>query len=237
MTNNYRIRFGTVGWQHPQWHGGFYPEDLPEEWLLPFYGNEFPVVAVPMSAWDAAPATLTASWRDNSDAHFRFVFEWAWQGGADLRAFCQRLAPLRAQTLGILLQVPWSVSAAADELRATLSEIATELPVSLEWRDADGQVLLTPDLGLASCQALHTIYNVNSCWHGVEDNPAAFFADSALALTKLLDPSLPPRALRQVLELCSAQIQYHRDTVVLFTGQPPPLQKVRDAMVMLELLA
>ena len=36
-------------WEHPAWNQEFYPDDLPEDWRLSYYANEFPVVLVPVS--------------------------------------------------------------------------------------------------------------------------------------------------------------------------------------------
>ena len=40
------ITVGSYGWRHPHWRGSFYPEDLPEDWQLSYYSNEFSVVMV-----------------------------------------------------------------------------------------------------------------------------------------------------------------------------------------------
>lgn len=45
------LQIGTVGWQHREWQGGFYPEDMPEEWQLDYYSNAFKVVLVPEEEW------------------------------------------------------------------------------------------------------------------------------------------------------------------------------------------
>ena len=238
MTNQYRIRFGTVGWQHAQWHGDFYPDDLPEDWTLPFYGNEFPVVAVPASAWSDEPSEQIEEWLDNSDVHFRFVFEWSWQNAADLRAFCQRLQPIQAKTLGIVLQVPWSACCAPGELTSTLIAIIADMPICLEIIDDEGVTPMTSvDFDNAAFKDLLASTKVSCCWHGVETNHAQFFRDSQFAITKIDHNQFDARQIRQVLEVCSAYIQSHEHMVVLFTGEPPALQKVREAMLMLELLA
>jgi hypothetical protein len=78
---------------------------------------------------------------------------------------------------------------------------------------------------------------VGCCWHGIEAGVEKFFASRELAMTKLSSDGLDGQQLRYVLEVCSAQIQLHDAMVVLFTGTPPALKPVRDAMVMLELLA
>lgn len=237
MTHDYRIHFGTVGWQHSQWLGAFYPEDLPEDWWLPFYGNEFPIVAVPASSWSADPEEQIDEWLDNSDEHFGFIFEWSWTTSDDLRKFCQLLEPIKEKTKGLLLQVPWSVCSQKNVLAVVLNEISGHFAICIELMADDG---ITPETSIdfnnTHFNTLLSKTQVSCCWHGTEADQEKFFSGK-LALTKIIDTSAGPKHLRQVLEICSAQVQSHETTVILFTGEPPPLQKVRDAMVMLELLA
>jgi len=43
---------GARGWLHERWLESFYPEDIPEEWRLGFYANEFNTLLVPWSEWE-----------------------------------------------------------------------------------------------------------------------------------------------------------------------------------------
>ena len=60
------------GWEHAFWSGGFYPEDLPDEWRLTYYANEFGGVLVPAERWQAADETVLHEWID--DVHEKFLF-------------------------------------------------------------------------------------------------------------------------------------------------------------------
>lgn len=40
----YVVYLGARDWRHPQWRGGFYPDDLPENWMRPFYATQFSCV-------------------------------------------------------------------------------------------------------------------------------------------------------------------------------------------------
>jgi hypothetical protein len=238
MENDYRIRFGTVGWQHPQWQQDYYPEELPQDWWLPFYSNEFPVVAVPAATWSDDPAAQINEWLENSDDHFRFIFEWQWQHGNDLREFCQRLAPLQDRSLGVLLQIAWPARGQQAELVSSLAEVSSSTTLCLEMMNEDYTLALTSlEANDAELTALLNAAQANCCWHGEETASELFFQARKLAVTKITDPAITPQQLRQVLETCSAQIQFHDAMVMLFDGQPPPLNKVQQAMVMLELLA
>jgi len=53
----------------------FYPDDLPDEWRLAYFANQFRAVLVPRSAWQARPAFDFAEWRSDVHTGFRFFFE------------------------------------------------------------------------------------------------------------------------------------------------------------------
>ncbi len=67
-------RTGAVGWDHPDWDDQFYPDDLPPDWRLTYYGNEFSQVLIPQRQWASASGAWEG-WRDDVDAGFRFVLE------------------------------------------------------------------------------------------------------------------------------------------------------------------
>ncbi len=47
------LTIGAESWLHKSWQGSFYPEDLPEDWQLEFYSNQFYCVLVPEVEWMA----------------------------------------------------------------------------------------------------------------------------------------------------------------------------------------
>lgn len=46
-----RVHIGTIGWNFPAWDQGYFPNDIPEDWKLAFYANDFSAVALPESLW------------------------------------------------------------------------------------------------------------------------------------------------------------------------------------------
>ena len=46
-----RVTIGTIGWDFPAWSKSYYPEDIPEDWKLAFYANDFAAVVLPESEW------------------------------------------------------------------------------------------------------------------------------------------------------------------------------------------
>ena len=58
---------GARGWLHKPWIESFYPEDIPQDWRLGFYANEFNTLLVPWSQWSESVAALEAELDDVAD--------------------------------------------------------------------------------------------------------------------------------------------------------------------------
>ena len=63
------------GWEYACWSGGFYPEDLPDEWRLTYYANEFRGVLVPAERWQSANEEVLLEWIDDVHEDFLFYIE------------------------------------------------------------------------------------------------------------------------------------------------------------------
>jgi hypothetical protein len=85
---------GALDWEHPEWRGTFYPDDLPEDWQLAFYNQHWRCVAVPIARWRAASAADVAGWANETLERFRFLVETDGAGAnerAKLAALGERL--------------------------------------------------------------------------------------------------------------------------------------------------
>ena len=69
------LRIGARGWRHPGWKAGFFPDDLPEEWRLGYYANEFSAVLLPAERWLAVGEAELEEWAEEVHEGFRFVLE------------------------------------------------------------------------------------------------------------------------------------------------------------------
>lgn len=65
---------GAFDWQQPAWQEDYYPDEMPDEWRLTFYANEFRCVLVPAQRWRDADA---GAWSEEVNDPFRFYFELA----------------------------------------------------------------------------------------------------------------------------------------------------------------
>ena len=66
---------GARGWQRAGWAGSYYPADVPPEWRLAYYANEFTGVLVPRRDWLGASNAARRQWHDDTPAGFRFLIE------------------------------------------------------------------------------------------------------------------------------------------------------------------
>lgn len=100
------LLFGTRGWQHTAWQGDFYPEDLPQDWFLGFYANEFRAVCLTVRELVEAERDELAGWHEDVPDNFLFWLEL----GPGLMAhypsperLCDLLQPLNNQIGGFFL--------------------------------------------------------------------------------------------------------------------------------------
>ena len=83
---------GALEWRHPGWHGLWYPEDLPQEWRLAYYANEFPALLVMVNAGEEeAPE----AWSDELPDRFRLLL-----AGAGAPALAERAAAALGERFG-----------------------------------------------------------------------------------------------------------------------------------------
>lgn len=69
------INVGAYGWLHPHWINSFYPEDLPADWRLGYYSNEFNTVLVPSFYWREQYLADCAALLDDVHSGFQFFIE------------------------------------------------------------------------------------------------------------------------------------------------------------------
>ncbi|MBJ6611296.1 MAG: hypothetical protein JG718_13115 [Candidatus Thiothrix moscowensis] len=69
------LELAAYGWSPADWQRLFYPEDLPQEWRISYYANEFASVLLPVSVWDELPARQAVLWMAEVRPEFRFFAE------------------------------------------------------------------------------------------------------------------------------------------------------------------
>lgn len=121
MQNNQLVLVGGVNWTYSEWHGSFYPDDLPNDWLLSYYNTQFQAVFLPRSVWQDVSENLWLAWLNDTQDGFYFVLESA-DGEAGLPASGR---VLRASPAWINDHVWWLDE--APDLRALAQRITRQV--------------------------------------------------------------------------------------------------------------
>lgn len=103
------IALGAWDWRHAEWEGRFYADDLPREWYLTFYSNEFDAVGLSAAGWMSPPLNELQQWIDDTHDGFRFHLvmpSMVLQGDEDVFSdVAERLSLLQPRLGSILLSV------------------------------------------------------------------------------------------------------------------------------------
>jgi len=227
---------GACGWEHAGWQDVFYPDDLPPDWRLSYYGNEFGAVLVPAEYWAHGSSQGVAQWSEDTDESFRFVLELpgelASEGGADrpgagLDVFLEQAEALGERVAGVLVRVSARARPSLKYLDTLLGALCGAHSLVVEFAPPSH-----PDAAMRELFARHP---VGLCLrNGVAaDSPGA----GQLVLAIVDDPSLHgARQLRGLIEQLVSAAAGRERAVLLFDGQPPSIDAMRDAKVIAELL-
>ncbi len=220
------ILIGAYGWQHPHWDDVFYPEDLPVEWKIGYYGNEYPVVVVPSSYWSSKSEQYT-EWLDESDDALIFVCEWP-TPGAKQSDYQQALE---------------GIEALGDRVAAVLVPI-TAMPSEFEWdyiiRIAGQQKIsfdLAPELRAAFIAELTTRLperDYGVCWNG-EQGSQDDIQSGEVGICRIARDR-EPKELRLLLETMMATSDNERRLILIVDGAPPDMKLLTNAGIILDLL-
>lgn len=228
-TFEHRLLIGSRGWQHADWDDSFYPDDLPAEWRLTYYANQFRVALVPGER--LVEEALSAEdnptrWCEDSDAGFRFVCETPpglnTPSAAD--AFLERIAPLGERCVGIRFIPVSDVLNRPAGLDVLLERLASHRPVSVDLAESS----------FDEVEAVLSAHHCGRCWHGPP--ASAEFGHGGLALAVIPSPMADLRMLRGVVETCLAASTPDRVSVLAFEGVPPSVETMEQAGTIADLL-
>ena len=220
------VLIGACGWQHKDWTGEFYPDDLPEEWQLGYYGNEYQVVMVPASYWAAKPETIE-EWLEESDESLRMICEWPAEAvsQAQIKKAQQGINAVSDRVLAILIPLDTEVSVAD---LVIYKELAETYPLCFDVATEQRERLI-PWL------AEHFAgFDYGICWRAEQ----AYKQDLALGSVSVtrISGEVEPKALRMVLETMVAESSTDRNMALIVDGEPPSMQLLTNAGIILDLL-
>ena len=111
------INTGAYGWHHPHWLDTFYPDDLPADWRLGYYSNEFNAVLIPADYWPAGFMLESEGWLDQVHPGFQFYIECHERmfDNCTLAEIEVALTPLLPQVSGLVLSACMETRIANDD--------------------------------------------------------------------------------------------------------------------------
>jgi len=223
--NDYAVLIGACGWQHTQWGTSYYPEELPPEWQLAYYGNEYPLVLIPAEYWAQGSGAI-AQWCEETEERPRFVCEWPLQE-LDVRrdTISAALDQLGDRVEAVLLSVTDAPDTAQLE---AIRRMASAYAVCLDWPQANAQMLTDVLSGLVQGRG------VSACWRG-DAAAKSLLEFGPVAVARINSSGQTPRSLRSLLETLLASAG-QRQAMLLFDGDPPDTEIMDQAEVILNLL-
>ncbi|MET0024770.1 MAG: hypothetical protein ABW085_10945 [Sedimenticola sp.] len=125
MQDGTELLIGARDWEHPAWCGDFYPDDLPEDWRLTYYANEFMSVLLPAERWVDAREEAVEEWCDSVHDRFTFFLELPGGEGAveDLPVRLKAVAAVMGDLLKGVLWPPAASEQGLEACRAVLPGI------------------------------------------------------------------------------------------------------------------
>lgn len=221
--DTHRLLIGSAGWQHPEWENSYYPEDLPPDWRLGYYANEFSLAVITgrehaleddLVAEIEECQQLTAVVAVNlDDADSGLTLEQA-------VALANRLG---RQCAGIVVQCRPALLA-DERLSALLGGYAQQVPLCIDPR---GEAL-PPAL-----QARLRQQGIGWSWNAVSDSDGL---DSGRLGIISIEGEFTPRQLRERVETALRFGTDDRKLALIFHGRPPSIEQIRQAKMIEELL-
>lgn len=222
MARDYPLLIGACGWSHASWAVDFYPQDLPLDWRLSYYANEFPVVLVTAKEWNLAGAEAS-QWCEACDASFRFILEISANSAEEAATQLYKATAFGDRSVGILLRT--NVNSDVQTLQSLLDSVIAISPLCVDFG------INNP---VDSVLQLLRHRQISCCWHG-EGEPADLML-GPLAVSRIIGNDASPRQIRHWVETCLNAGDEHRQTILLFEGDPPNIEVIRQAQIILDLL-
>ncbi len=206
------VHVGAIGFEHPDWRPGYYPDDLPEDWRLEYYANNHETLLLPAGRLLTADGEELQSWYEDTEDEFRFFLH----GPGSLKTheyagLAANAACLREKFSGILLD-----TADAQLATALAATFGPSIPHA---------IVMGPSAGSERSPA-------PTYWQP----GAAGTAGSGVAVGCLEAPAVELPRLRDQLMAFIAWCGQREDSWLFLGGTPPNPESLSQARLMLDLL-
>src|SRR6185295_2471304 len=136
---------GTSGYNYQEWKGSFYPEDLTDKQMLPYYGERFTSVEINYTFYRMPTARILANWARCTPDHFRFALKAPRRITHDQRlrsiedtvaSFCEVAETLGDKLGPLLFQLPPFMKKDVELLEVFLHDLPPGVRPAIEFRHA-----------------------------------------------------------------------------------------------------
>lgn len=220
--HTHRILIGSLGWQHDAWQDAFYPEDLPSEWRLGYYSNEFPLAVITDNE-RRDEAQLLESLDDCREDMLLLLSVAITRGDDPALGRACRLCEQFPRQAGLLLQIEPSAIADPDAWLEQLGRECGELPVCV----MPAASLNEPWRAALQAHGIGWGWNRQSDREGLGIGPLAIMQ---------VEQGVTPRELRERIEAGLAVSNEPRQVALVFAGEPPDIEAMRQARTLDELM-
>jgi hypothetical protein len=172
---SHALMLAAVGLEGPGWDSEYYPDDLPEDWRLGYYANEYPGVLIPAAVWAEDPDV--AQWLEDVSEGFVFYLQFNDRmPGADLNRALMAAEQMEGCLQGLILEAEGN-----EAYENLLEHLSSILPGHM-------LAVMTP------------FRDMPLCWQG-NSGDCGPYGPGLLRL----EQDMPPRQLRALLEqFCAA---------------------------------
>jgi uncharacterized protein YecE (DUF72 family) len=134
---------GSSGYSYKEWKGPFYPEKLPDDQMLHFYGERFRTVEINNTFYRMPKPSVLEEWAASVPADFKFVLKASRQithikrlkDAADSVSYLLKVAASLKDRLGpMLFQLPPFLKKDAPRLREFLALLPRQQRAAFEFR-------------------------------------------------------------------------------------------------------
>lgn len=203
------LLIGAKAYKHPAWLNSFYPADLPDEWRLGFYANEFQTILLPEADWIGADEEQIYQWFDEVQDEFIFYFELSQASLVQTNT-----SPSFKAALSLLNDAPEHVGGLV--IAGTCADISHKVD---QFREKNAVNLSI------TCDALAIS---SGSQHGKNIMSNIGILDTTAALSQ--------PELRRQLEQFISLVEQNAPCALFLSGDPPNISNLRDIKMLKELI-
>ncbi|MDH5627708.1 MAG: DUF72 domain-containing protein [Candidatus Krumholzibacteria bacterium] len=134
---------GTSGYSYKEWKGYFYPEKMPNDEMLAFYGSKLPSVEINNTFYRLPKREQLATWAGQVPANFRFAVKASQKishmkrlknAGEETDYLMDAVGEMGEKLGVVFFQLPPNFKQDLERLGAFLEALPDKIPVAFEFR-------------------------------------------------------------------------------------------------------